>query len=981
MRVILTALFIFGSTVSLGLAASEASSKAQTMRQTGKQILDVGYEQYQRGMYSEAKATLDKAATYREYLSVSDVSKLDELLKKLSTQPSPPAKQPAVQSTAAELLSQARSLAAKGQFAQAKEKYIQAEQSGQLSNDELSAVEAELTALEQTQASQSAKPVINQEPVIGQKVEPVVAEQPKPAQQPGVNSQYIEYVPIDTNNVNRPQYVTPAAPSEANFAVIETNKVNQQPIQPKAQAAPTPQEQEKESYIEVVKQKQRIQQSYTKAIVNDAVAKAKEYADKENFTAARDEISRAAAVVEKNKMLLGEDDYKQYKDTLQQLSNEISTRQAEIEKQKAEKAKTEAKASQENLRAQQAADKNKRIQDLLTHSAEYQEQQRYEEALAEINTLLAIDPINREGLRNKQMLEDIINLRTQLEIKHEIGQQEEAVLTDTQRSMIPHADLITYPRNWQDIVAKRKPSIISDLSPADTAVTKELETPVDLSALTPDTPLSEAIKTIQTSVDPPLKIVVHWKDLADNAYIEQDTAIGMQGMSGIPVGKALKELLNTVSGGGVANISYAVEDGIITIATKASLPDNLVRKVYNITDLVGTPSNAQTPLNISTSGVSGGGGSSSTGSGQGGGLSRAMNIIQMIQQTVTPESWDISGGAGTITPVGGQGTNDNIIRLIISQTPQIHELIQKLLDDLRKSGQVSIEARFLFVTENFLEDIGFGINTIQVGPRGKLGQMTFSFNSAGNTAPNPTSIEGSFGSSSLTPLTQAVNLSNIGGVQYNLLDDLQVSFFLNAVQAHRDAKTLTAPRVTVRSGEQAYISVTKDTAYISNYTFTDITTGTTVGGTPIVRTVASPTTTLAGGGVVLNVTPIISDDKKYVILDIHTNYTKATLAASFVFGTSTTQEYPISLPTFEASQIETRVNVPDQGTLLIGGQKLGAEINLESGVPGLSKVPIIGRLFDSRSKVKDQEVLLILVKPSIILQEEKEREFLAPLEE
>ena len=45
-----------------------------------------------------------------------------------------------------------------------------------------------------------------------------------------------------------------------------------------------------------------------------------------------------------------------------------------------------------------------------------------------------IDPINREGLRNKQMLEDIINLRTQLAIKHEIGQQEEAVLTDTQRS-------------------------------------------------------------------------------------------------------------------------------------------------------------------------------------------------------------------------------------------------------------------------------------------------------------------------------------------------------------------------------------------------------------------------------------------------------------------------------------------------------------------------------------------------------------------
>ena len=74
------------------------------------------------------------------------------------------------------------------------------------------------------------------------------------------------------------------------------------------------------------------------------------------------------------------------------------------------------------------------------------------------------------------------------------------------------------------------------------------------------------------------------------------------------------------------------------------------------------------------------------------------------------------------------------------------------------------------------------------------------------------------------------------------------------------------------------------------------------------------------------------------------------------------------------------MSVPDGGTLLIGGQKLGAETNKEAGVPGVSKVPILGRLFSSRSKVKDQDVLLILVKPTIILQQEAEREYFAPLE-
>ena len=66
--------------------------------------------------------------------------------------------------------------------------------------------------------------------------------------------------------------------------------------------------------------------------------------------------------------------------------------------------------------------------------------------------------------------------------------------------------------------------------------------------------------------------------------------------------------------------------------------------------------------------------------------------------------------------------------------------------------------------------------------------------------------------------------------------------------------------------------------------------------------------------------------------------------------------------------------------MLIGGQKLGAEINREAGVPGVSKVPILGRLFSRRSKVKDQDVLLVLVKPTIILQKEAEQEYFAPLE-
>ncbi len=957
--IVLAILLVCLPAVSLSFAADEKDTKVQTLRQTGKQLLDVGYEQYHRGMYDNARETLGKAAAYREYLSVSDASRLDTLLERLSSQPSPDANQ----------------VSGRG--------------------------------IEKPAVVPQTEPVITE-----QRKEPNVIEQPVQTQpqveQSAVSPEYIEFLPIEANDINRPtqpqipvmqtevrpEFITPvpqAEVNEVNYVRFEVNEVNvseyQQSIQPGA--APISKEQEKESYIEVIKQKQRIQQSYTKAVVNEAVAKAKEYADKEDFLKAKDEISRASAVIEKNKLLLGDTDYAQYKASLQQLLDQINTRQTEIERLKAEKAKAEAQASQEKLRAQQAADRQKRIQDLLTASKEYQEQQRYEEALAQLDTLLAIDPTHREAIRNRQMLEDIINLRRQLEVKKEMGKEEEAVLTDTQRSMIPHADLVTYPRNWQDIVAKRKPEAITVLSPADAAVYKQLETLVDLSALTPDTPLEEAIEIIRSSVAPPLKIVVRWRDLEENAYIERDTVIGMQGLSGIVLRKGLEELLDSVSGG-VTKISFVVKDGVITIATTGSLPPTLVTYVYDITDLIAISADFQTQLDLSTLTTAGAAGGGAITAAQGQGVQdtpqnrgeRAGNMVTTIQEAIDPMSWLINGGQGTITLGADSITSvSGPVKFVVNQTPQVHEQIQEFFRNIRESlgQQVSIETRFLFVTENFLEDIGLGISNLYIKGStisSKLTDMVFSFGSSGISTPEKLDFPGNLPSSiDKTGAAPAIELA--GGLAYgSILDDLAVSFFLKATQAHRDAKILTAPRFTVLNGERGYVLVGKQVSYISDWEFTLI--PPVAQGQQAMET-ADPTAISAGSGVTLMVRPVISADKKYVDLDVGTNYTKLRLD-DFITHSPTGVEYTLQLPTWEPSIVQTRVRVPDGGTLLIGGLKLGAEINKEAGVPALSKVPLLGRLFSARTKTKDQDVLLILVKPTIVLQQESEREYFAPLQ-
>src|SRR3990172_7375594 len=69
---------------------------------------------------------------------------------------------------------------------------------------------------------------------------------------------------------------------------------------------------------------------------------------------------------------------------------------------------------------------------------------------------------------------------------------------------------------------------------------KQLETPVDFSHWTRDTIFGQAIDDVKNSVDPPLRLIVLWRDLYENAAIDQETAIGMDGISGVPLGVALK---------------------------------------------------------------------------------------------------------------------------------------------------------------------------------------------------------------------------------------------------------------------------------------------------------------------------------------------------------------------------------------------------------------------------------------------------------
>ena len=133
---------------------------------------------------------------------------------------------------------------------------------------------------------------------------------------------------------------------------------------------------------------------------------------------------------------------------------------------------------------------------------------------------------------------------------------------------------------------KTKPKKQSEQKTSTLKITKPKVSP---SSFNPDMPFSEALDILRNCTNPPLNIVVKWKELDEEADITPDTFIGMNGLTKVPIKTHLSVLLMTLSTES-AELGYIVEGNIIVIGMKDSLPKKYVTRTYDIADIVAPPS-------------------------------------------------------------------------------------------------------------------------------------------------------------------------------------------------------------------------------------------------------------------------------------------------------------------------------------------------------------------------------------------------------
>jgi hypothetical protein len=110
----------------------------------------------------------------------------------------------------------------------------------------------------------------------------------------------------------------------------------------------------------------------------------------------------------------------------------------------------------------------------------------------------------------------------------------------------------------------------ADDSAATQEVRRRLDTMVDLSALNPQMPLNDAVELLKKSVDPPLNIVVLWKDVETNLLVQPSSPTNFEGSPRTKLRTALDLLVKGLYDGS-AKPMWKIRDDTIVIGTAATL--------------------------------------------------------------------------------------------------------------------------------------------------------------------------------------------------------------------------------------------------------------------------------------------------------------------------------------------------------------------------------------------------------------------------
>ena len=187
---------------------------------------------------------------------------------------------------------------------------------------------------------------------------------------------------------------------------------------------------------------------------------------------------------------------------------------------------------------------------------------------------------------------------------------------------------------------------------------------------------------------------------------------------------------------------------------------------------------------------------------------------------------------------------------------------------------------------------------------------------------------------------QQNSIINLGRVRSNFYMSLK------ALEQNGNVKIRSTPKLSTLNGHEAEMTIGKSVYYKE-------TTQNITGGVNTVVT-TSPRFSKVDANLTIKIRPVVSGDEN-ITLDITAEFSDFIPAAI--------EDAP---PGNATRKFVSQIRILNQETILLGGMEEASDEKTHSGVPVLSRIPVLKWIFSSNSTTKTDSKLLVMIQPEIV---------------
>lgn len=720
-------------------------------------------------------------------------------------------------------------------------------------------------------------------------------------------------------------------------------------------------------YADEVMRLQRIAEERARATVQSQVQNAQQRMSDKDYAGAIEELRRAALGIQIKKDIDWANLPAQVQGAREEAERLYDAQQRES--QASENAQLAERLRREYDRKQ--AQKRARVDGLIKRSQVAFEARQFERSQDHATRALEIDPSN-------SLAYEMLNAATKAARDSANDDYFRARAKEIRKMLEAHEELKTPqtdvlvmdPAVWAKANARNtRSSGVRVMDPQDAALTQQVAT-VGVGRLTYTEETGDYLDVIKNlSLLTGVQIITTPE--ARTVIDDESLKVVIE----LAASMTLKDFLNHMISHS-ENLAWTIKNGVVVIGDKSQAAGTLVTEIYPVKDLIFKQTQFLPPTirDIPTEDSGDIPRTGAEGDDPIAGIELS-ELVTTLQEATDPAYWETDGVE--IRP-------EDSGLLSVKASPDMQDKIVKVLNDMRRfrTPIVTIDSKFLTISRNFLQEIGIDIRGLGgsgvKGDEVSLDDVTNGLvNNAsrgqdnggtGDPAANP--LAGAFfndgSDGDIRARTENYFLNDLGKVLsptggltagWTLIDDTQLNMILRAVEKRQDGEVVNSQILSVVNRGRGHVAVINQTAYIRDF---DV-------EVAQAAFIADPKVDVIQDGIVLDVEPVIMNDRQYIVLNL--NPTVAELERPIpTFTTSlagSTLPVTVQLPNLTVTNFSTTVKVPDGGTVLLGGLRQVLTRERRAEVPLLSRLPLISFLFKQEGSADENRSLMVMVRAQI----------------